>query len=207
MAGAVLVGAGVVTITQTRNRHFLPLAVTPLFFGIQQLLEGVVWLVLLERSSIPVELPALGFLFFAYLFWPIYAPWAVWCVEPNARRRRWIAGLSWLGLGVSLSLATALVTSGISPMITQQSIDYQAVIPASALSLTLYVIAACGGGFLSSHRPLMWISLLTLLSLLATRVFFYATLASVWCFFAAIISLAMAWFVIRFGRKSRSVGT
>lgn len=194
-------------MAKTRDRRFWPLAVTPVLFGVQQLLEGVVWLVLLDRESIPVEVPAIGFLFFAYLLWPIYAPWAVWSIEPDRRRRQWLAGLIWLGFGVSLSLAIALLQSEISPIITHQSINYQAVIPASALMLTLYVVAACGGGFLSSHRPLMWISLLTLLSLLVTRIFFYATLASVWCFFAAIISLAMAWFVIRFGGKSRPIRT
>ena len=44
IAGTTLCAVGVATIKRTEARSELPLAMIPLMFGVQQLIEGVVWL-------------------------------------------------------------------------------------------------------------------------------------------------------------------
>ena len=91
LAAAVTGVAGVVAISRTTRRSEWPLAAMPLFFAIQQLIEGFLWQTL---PAVPGEPEAALwtelFLLFALVFWPIYAPVSVWLVEPERPRRQWM---------------------------------------------------------------------------------------------------------------------
>ncbi|RRJ46375.1 hypothetical protein EIM03_29860 [Pseudomonas aeruginosa] len=50
-AAAVLLGLGTVTMRRARSRRELPYAAIPLLFGVQQLLEGMLWLTFPDRGS------------------------------------------------------------------------------------------------------------------------------------------------------------
>ena len=50
--------------------QYLPMAMIPLLFGLQQALEGMVWLSLGAHDRVLVNHYALGFLFFSHFLWP-----------------------------------------------------------------------------------------------------------------------------------------
>jgi hypothetical protein len=50
IAGGALTAVGVVTLKKTENKKEIPFAAIPLLFGIQQLIEGVIWLTLRHHA-------------------------------------------------------------------------------------------------------------------------------------------------------------
>ena len=85
-AAAVLSTTGVVTLKKAKSTSELPLASIPLLFGIQQAIEGIVWISF--GSTLLNTIAAYGFLFFAYVLWPILVPIATLLVETHPLRRR-----------------------------------------------------------------------------------------------------------------------
>ncbi len=75
-AALFLAPCGVVTVGRALayDKRLLGFACFPLFFGIQQVTEGIVWLGVATPSVGPVTSTALIFLFFAYWFWPVWVP-------------------------------------------------------------------------------------------------------------------------------------
>ena len=96
---------GIVALTRVNEPRTLPLAATPLLFAIQQGIEGLLWLRLPLDSdgSLSTTLTFL-YLFFAQAFWPLYAPVAVWLVEPNRHRRLFMVVCMGVGTGVGTYL-------------------------------------------------------------------------------------------------------
>ena len=78
-AAAVLLPLGALAIQQTRRRarpELLPLAIMPVFFGLQQAIEGCLWLQLESGSASAFVWPlAVAYLFFAFALWPSWIPW------------------------------------------------------------------------------------------------------------------------------------
>ena len=74
-ASALLTPVGLYALRRTyqSDPRYLALAAFPLLFGIQQAIEGGLWLALEGRATLSTSTTALGFLFFAYLLWPIFA--------------------------------------------------------------------------------------------------------------------------------------
>lgn len=86
-ASIVLAIIGTCLLKKTKKQIFVPLALIPWFFAIQQASEGFVWLALPEESFARNI-----FLFFAYFVWPIWVPFSVWFAEEN-RKRKQILGI------------------------------------------------------------------------------------------------------------------
>ena len=65
-ASLFLVGGGTaISITAwQRNRRYLPIALMPVFAGMQQFMEGNVWLGMNGNDPFTVLLGAMGFIFF-----------------------------------------------------------------------------------------------------------------------------------------------
>ena len=103
---AGLTGAiGIVALTRVNERRELPLAATPLLFAFQQGIEGLLWLNLpvAPDDSLSATLTFL-YLFFAEAFWPLYAPIAVWLIEPSEYRRHLMVVCMGVGAGVGIYL-------------------------------------------------------------------------------------------------------
>ena len=89
---AVVTAAGVGALALVKEKREVPFAALPLLFGIHQLLEGLTWL---ELDGQP-ERRLSGFgvhawVMFAWALLPIYVPWAVWLIEDDPRRKRWMS--------------------------------------------------------------------------------------------------------------------
>ncbi len=106
-SGAILVTAGAFTLSHVRSRASLPFAMIPLLFGIQQGIEGVVWLTF---GSEPLHtISTYMFMLFAYVFWPVYVPLTIWLIEKQRVRKKLLAGVAMIGLAIGLYLLARII--------------------------------------------------------------------------------------------------
>lgn len=85
-AGGALAVAGGITIAQAQEKKELPFASIPLLLGIQQAIEGVIWV----SFSFPTVNTAAVYAYsmFSHVLWPIFVPFSVFLVETDQTRKR-----------------------------------------------------------------------------------------------------------------------
>ena len=186
VAGAALTATGVVTISKTTKRRELPFTSVPLFFGIQQILDGIVWV---SASGALQTSAAYGYAFFAYVFWPMFIPFAILRLEPSADRKQVMRYLLGLGILVGLYGFALLVSGPLAARAINHCIRYDPFIAYWAPMYLPYVVATCGSCFASSYRAINLFGLVTFVSIAVAGWFYLETFSSVWCFFAAVLSV------------------
>jgi len=207
VAGAVLSSAGVITLKKVKNKKQIPLALVPLLFGIQQIIEGFVWLSF--GWGIPkINLVATyGFTFFSHVLWPIFIPIAVFLVETDARRKKIIMFCGALGLIAGFYALLLMILFPVTSQINCNSVQYVF----SSLGLpffihgALYLIATCLVCLISSHRLIKLLGVATTIFLIISYYFYTVTFASVWCFFSAILSLIIYLFIKQSGARRKKI--
>ena len=188
-AGTALIAVGGVTVHRSRGVAELPLALVPLLFGVQQLSEGLLWL------SFSNDLPVLKswatyiFSLFSHVLWPIFVPFAILLVETSRRRKRAIGVFLVLGLGVGLYLLYFLIRSPVTASVQERSIFYDSPHFYIGIVLVIYLLATCVSGLFSSHRCVNVFGVLAFLLAVAAYQVSLKTFVSVWCFYAAVLSL------------------
>lgn len=177
------------------DRRYLGFAVFPLFFGLQQVLEGGLWIKIAQSDPAQSHLLALGFLFFAYLVWPFLVPFATFLIEPNKNKRAAFLTLSAFGLLLGLSLFVPLLFNPdwVPLRIVKHSIDYnsrliwQGIVPYSVIRV-IYAGIVCLPLLMSSDKHIRIFGVIITLSVIAGFAFAHYAFTSVWCFMAAIVS-------------------
>jgi hypothetical protein len=188
-AGTALLTLGVVTVRRTRRMAEWPFALIPALFGVQQLMEGGLWLTLdTPQQACLNTLLAQGFSAFSQVIWPIYIPLAVWLLEPAGWRRHTIALMALAGAAVSLFLLWYLLHVPAVAQVQGRHIAYIFPHFHEPLATALYLLGACVSPLLSGFKTVRLFGLLATLSLLTTATFYSQWLVSVWCFFAALLS-------------------
>ncbi|MEO8196959.1 MAG: DUF6629 family protein [Thermoanaerobaculia bacterium] len=192
IAGTSLSGIGVATLRKVEARAEIPFALIPLLFGLQQLIEGVIWLTFAGDAPVLRQAMIYAYSGFSHVLWPIYVPFAVYLLEPIRWRRTAIAAFQVVGLAVGLSLLYFIVTRPVLAELAGKHIVY--VQPHFFLfpgQIFLYLAATCIVCFFSSHRFVNLFGVVLLASFIAAYAIHAATLVSVWCFFAAILSVVV----------------
>jgi uncharacterized membrane protein len=189
----VLAGIGAVAMAQEKAPSRRMLGLVPLLFAAQQVAEGVVWLTIEHPGRGGLQAVAVAvFLGFALVVWPIWVPLSLWAGERNARRRRLLGRLVWVGIGVGIYAALILIRGRPTARVAGHSIayDYSETGPALVLALYLpmYIIPALLPFFVSTISRARIMGAVLAVSLLATFIIERQTLTSVWCFFGAILS-------------------
>lgn len=209
IAGGVLSAAGIGALAVTRERRVVPFAAIPLLFGVQQAAEGVVWLAAAGGDAALQSCASAGFLAFAQVIWPIYAPLAVLALEPRGWRRSAMWACAGAGLIVALVMLHGLLTAFVPGVPEGGHVRYTLAYwnefrDAGMLVplLALYVLATCVSLMLSRERLVQAFGAIVLMALLVTAVAYEAWLFSVWCFFAACLSAMVVAFAIRRARTS-----
>jgi hypothetical protein len=196
-ASAVLAAVGAGVLCRLKGKHLWPLALIPWFFAIQQFSEGVVWLSLSETTPTLLALVAKNvFLFFAFVFWPIWMPLSLWLVETDIWRKRLI--FVCLGIGILTSLLLAFRIPHMAVMPYRCSIHYGGGLSllqrSSLIALPIllsYGIATVLPLFLSSLKNMKILAVLVTLSGLAIYWIDQLFFVSMWCFSAAILSICL----------------
>ncbi len=188
-AGTALTVVGGLTLRKSQGKIELPLAMVPLLFGVQQLTEGVLWLSL--RHDLPVlrSLATYIFSMFSHVLWPIFVPLAILLVETSRRRRRALGVFQVLGLSVGLYLLYFIVRFPVTARIHGHSIFYDSHHFFITGVLVAYLLATCISGLFSSHWCINIFGVLAFILAIAAYEVSVKTFVSVWCFFAAVLSL------------------
>lgn len=221
-ASAALLPAGTYC-TRTafrKNWGYLPLAVVPFFFSIQQFCEGLVWVGLGRDDAPLVQRASVIYLFFAIAFWPLWIPLSIWCTEARRGVRailRILITLSlfytWLYGPIALAPEHQLATG-----VVHHSIRYDfgnipgfAIAPPAAWRLG-YVVIVSTPLILGCTRDretagagkLQLMAGLALLASFAVSYFvFWYAFTSVWCFLAAILALLLCYVFAQLPEASR----
>ncbi|MBL8706983.1 MAG: hypothetical protein JNM30_19170 [Rhodospirillales bacterium] len=188
MTGAV----GLVAMTRARDRRALPLAAAPLVFGVQQGIEGLLWLHL-SAAPTGAMTSALAFLFLvvALVLWPVYAPVAVLLVEPGERRRRLMRLCLAVGGGVSAYMLWWILTRPPAAVIADGHIVYVTGLGHAAAIAPAYLVATSLPLLSSSRRSVVALGGIVAAGSVVAYGFYWEAFVSVWCFFAAAASLAI----------------
>lgn len=187
VAGGSLGAAGLFTLRRAKAAARIPLASIPLLFGVQQAVEGAVWLSF-GRPFLNA-FATYAYVFFSHVFWPAFTPFAVMLTERDPRRRRILKGLLIFGLAVSLYLLAAVLKGPVTSSPSSFGIIYDVPLPGTPALLAAYVLATCASCLVSSHKFIRTFGLAALGALIISLWMYRLSFYSVWCFFAAILSL------------------
>jgi hypothetical protein len=206
-AGGVIISAiGVAVVTKVHKPSQLLFASIPLFFGLQQFTEGVLWLTIPNPEYAGAQRIATHlFLVMADVLWPALIPLSVLMMESNARKRKIMKYLFIAGLSVSIYYTCCLLFLNVTPQIMGYHIKYNSDFPKlTAIPVfIIYLLATITPLFISSIQRTHMMGILMFFSCLVTAIFFTQFLTSVWCFFAALISGVIYWILSDSKKKFR----
>jgi hypothetical protein len=201
-ASALLVSAGFygLRVASQNNPRYLPLAAIPIAFGMQQACEGLVWIGMETNSSTLVPVGAFGFLAFAYWFWLFWAPWSVAISEANPLKRQvsWSLGLLGFVYGALLYLPMVFHIDWVGVQVVHHSIEYKTCLMfdpwlSQEVERLVYALIILIPFALASNPALKGFGATIALSAILSHLLLHQVFVSVWCFFAAILSLLIIW--------------
>jgi hypothetical protein len=196
-AGGVIISAiGVAVVTKVHKPSQLLFASIPLFFGLQQFTEGILWITIPNPEYAGIQrIATYLFLIMADFLWPVLIPLSILLMERNARKRKSLWFLLIAGLIVSIYYAFCLLFLNVTPQIMGYHIMYITDFPEfiAIPIFILYLVATITPLFISSIQRTHLMGILMFLSCLVTAIFYTQYLTSVWCFFAALISGVIYW--------------
>lgn len=215
-AAAVLLTTGVYTARQAWQlpvRYWL-WALMPLLFGLQQAFEGGVWQALDAGEPSSALHFALGFHFFSHFLWPWWLALSSFLVEPEKIRRRIFLGCALIGAAAGgLVFATMLLyPEWMTVAVKQHSIIYnfsipiRSDIPMPVTPLMIYGLLVLLPLLFSSHKPIRIFGVLVVMSMVLASAAYNEAFVSVWCFFAAVLSLYLVYMIRRLAAEKNAHG-
>ena len=198
-ASALLCTAGLITLKRVRDPNQVLFAGIPLLFSVQQLAEGFVWLSLTRTEYQDWQQTASGFfLFFAQVLWPLLVPLSIWMIEKHSPRKKILFLLTLAGAILAIFMSWQLLNYPSTAAIVSNHIDYTLglSLPFSWIVTTVYLLVTILPPFVSGNKKISLLGLLVLASFLITLTRFPGQLISIWCYFAAIISVVVLYLVM-----------
>jgi hypothetical protein len=194
--GIIISAIGVVIIIKVHKPSQIVFASIPLFFGLQQITEGILWLTIpLAENAAMQKVAMYIFQIMALVIWPSMIPFSVLHMEESKKRKKIIFILLLIGGMLSAYYLYCLISYNVSPIIKGYHIQYDNDFPKSLalIAFMIYLIVTITPLFVSSIKRTHLLAILMTLSCLVTSIFFTQFLTSVWCFFAALISGVILW--------------
>jgi hypothetical protein len=219
-AAAVLLSTGMYATRQASRlpAPYMLWALIPIMFGLQQAFEGHVWQEL-DAGNASAAVPyALGFHFFSHFLWLWWLPLSSYLIEPaqtssiNKFRKKIIGACAIMGAFAGTLVYSVMLfhTEWMTILIKEKSIVYDFQVPYRSdihIPITpamLYGMIILVPLLFSSHRLIRIFGVLVVLSMVLTSIFYNAAFVSVWCFFAAALSLYLAYMIRRLVAASLS---
>lgn len=196
-AAGLLTVLGALSIKKAHPSAMRLFAATPLIFALQQACEGIIWLtwgkpdwdfLLMNATYI--------FLFFATIWWPFWAPATLLVVEKDAWRRKLLGIVSLFGDIFCITAAYYLIVHIVHADLSAGHVTYSTYsISASQWPTLVYVAIVALPSFISSLKKVWLLGLGIIGTFIATQLWYAHHFASVWCFFAAILSCIVLYIV------------
>ncbi len=191
VAGASLSTLGVITTKKATRKSEIPFAMIPLLFGIQQIAEGVIWLSFQFDAVRLNSVMTYVYSIFSHVLWPIYVPFSILLLEPMPWRKKTISTFWLMGIMVGFYLLYFIIKFPVISHVVNKSIVYYSPHFYIFLVIGFYFASTCLSGLSSSHKFINLFGLLIFLSAVAAYQFYATSFISVWCFFAAILSMVV----------------
>jgi hypothetical protein len=190
----ILTAVGVAGLKHVNKPSQQFFAAIPFLFATQQLIEGFVWIGILNNSawkSVPIHL----FIFFAQVVWAFWVPYSILKMETQAKRIRIIKACLWIGILLAVYISYCLIFFNTTAFINGNHVNYKLYFPHQYYPILglLYLLPIIVPPIASSVAEIRLIGILLLLSFIITKLLFNDEVISVWCFFAAIISSIVYW--------------
>ena len=189
VAGTSLSAIGVAALRNTAARSEQPFATIPLLFGIQQLTEGVIWLTFSHDAPFLKQTMTYVYSGFSHVLWPMFVPFAMGVLEAVRWRKGAIFAFEAAGIPVGIYLLYSIVARPMVAEVVGQHIVYDSPHFYLLPVMVFYLAATCVSCFFSSHGFVKLFGVLALVSFIAAYLVHVMALVSIWCFFAAILSL------------------
>lgn len=201
---AVLIPAGAVAAASacSQDRRYLMIATLPFLFGLQQLVEGLIWIEGRAGNAHHVAQYSLLYMFFTWIAWPIWAPVSAYFLESGARQNLIllfvIAGAMLGGLQFFPYFVHDgwLTTTFLRWAVRYQDINLLDGLVSRNVTYAIYVSVIIVPFLLVRSWEIKVFGLLVSGVLIVTYVFFSYAYISVFCFGGAVISaylLALMW--------------
>lgn len=185
-----MVGVASLKVTPRKKRV---LALIPFLFAVQQALEGIQWLAL--GSGTTCQAAGYGYLFFALILWPVLIPVLVYRYDSASRQR--MRGFLAIGMLVAIGYASVLLRGPLTIQALQRHVVYHFSSPFGPLSVLLYGVAVVGSLWASSVRAFRQYGVIVFTAGLGAIAIERLAFGSVWCFFSAIASILVYFFLRR----------
>jgi len=193
VASGSVAAIGAASLLKAKDPRVLPYAAVPILFAAQQAAEGVVWLTM--GASDLGALAVKAYLLFAYAYWPAFIPWAVRMAEPSTVRRKWMFPLMLIGFVIGLAGLRVVLASPTPVAVLCGNLRYGMPLIHPAYGI-LYVGIGCVTCFVSSSRWIVAFGAALAVSCAVAFAVYANAGPSVWCFFAAILSV-LVYFRVR----------
>jgi hypothetical protein len=196
---------GIATIRRTTSKREILLAAFPCLFALQQTLEGFVWLghshsalSSLAKPTVGIDaISVYGFLLFASLLWLVLSPLAIYLLEQDLNRKRFLLGLTIGGSLLGIYLFGWIVNHGVNSQTFSGNLFYDlSFIPGYEVLKYFYLVVIVLPFSIAYSSALKIFGGFVAVSFILSQIFFQVTMVSVWCFFAALLSGGL-YFVIR----------
>jgi len=204
-AAAILLPAGAIGVQRAyrTDRRYLPFAALPLFFGLQQLFEGLVWTGNALSSESMVQRFSLAYMFFSWLAWPVWVPLSTYFLEPCGRRYVYLIFAIMGGMLGAMQYLPYFAHEGwLVTKFLPHAISYQGTVlfdflMRRELTNALYFFVIVAPLLTSSNRHAQIFGILISAVATATYLFFQFAYISVFCFGGALMSLYIVYVVFR----------
>ena len=205
-SGLLLVGGAYASHKAwTVNRKYLPVAVMPIFAGLQQFTEGFVWSGMNTGDPFTVLWSALAFIFFTWFMWPFWIPLSVYVLEPKNSRRKhlfWIFSLTGLVFGLILYVPHLINPDWVSVTINEDSLAYEGTMLLDFLmprwaTNTLYLSLIILAPLLSRYRHIKYFGLSLVAVVVVDYLFLRYAYISFFCLLAGLATLHLIYIISR----------
>jgi hypothetical protein len=201
LTAGVTGAVGIASLARVGGPREVPFATMPIFFAVQQSIEGLLWLdAPVAGGSVSPSL-TLQFLIIAEVFWPVYAPIAVLLLEPSKRRRQIMLLCLALGVVVGAHLLWSIMSQPPDAIIVDGHITYSTKYLHPNTVAVAFIVATCLPIIVSSWRVVGALGGTILVGYVVAYLLYRDAFVSVWCFFAAAASFVILFHFVRSRRQ------
>lgn len=190
IASGALVAFGGASLVSAQKKERL-IAIIPIFFGLQQFAEGMQWLSVNSGSSSLFF--GYVFLFFALILWPVYVPLIVFVSDK--KERKVLGWFIFVGAAIATYFSAMLMNNPLGIDKFNSCIRYSFDLPFVSFVAMAYMVVIVGSMCVSSLRFFRYFGILVGILGLISWLFFEFAFISVWCFFAAVVSLIFFFYI------------